>query len=331
MRNIIKKIDQAGLVGRGGAEFPTARKWQSVKDAPGKVKYVVCNASEGELGLFKDIFILEHHLAEVMKGMVLAMDTIKTKKAYFNLNQNYHKKIKGKLGKLIKQYAKQDYEFEVFVEHPSYIGGEETALLDAIEGKRTQPRLKPPYPSDAGLFGAPTLINNVETFYNVALVAEDKYKNDRFCCLTVDGKRIDVYRQPADWSLEKILRETGNYPDYDFFVQVGGSASGVVYNQKQLSKNKLSGAGSLEVYRASMKPHQLLSQWFEFYAAESCGKCAPCRQGTFNLWKLIDKKTIDWKKIMAIVETMEKTSFCGLGKSIGVPVRSYLKNVEGRK
>lgn len=327
MRNIIAKIEQAGLVGRGGAEFPTARKWQSVKDAPGKTKYVICNASEGELGLFKDIFVLENHLEEVMAGMALAMKTISAEKAYFNLNENYHQKIKRNLEKLIKKYRKQGLEFEVFVEEPSYIGGEETALLEAIEGQRTQPRLKPPYPSEAGLFNAPTLINNVETFYNVALVALDQYEDSRFCCLTVDRERIGVYRQPADWSLEKILKETGNYPDYDFFVQVGGSASGPVYHQKQLKSNKLSGAGSLEVYRASTKPQALLSQWFEFYANESCGKCTPCRQGTFNLWQLINKKKIDWKKILEIVETMEKTSFCGLGKSIGVPVRSYLKNV----
>lgn len=330
MRNIIQKIAKAGLVGRGGAGFPTAKKWQSVKDAPGKVKYVVCNASEGELGLFKDIFILEHHLEEVMKGMRLAMDTIKAEKAYFNLNRNYHKKIKRHLEKLIRKYGKQGYEFEVFVEEPSYIGGEETALLEAIEGKRTQPRLKPPYPSDAGLFGAPTIINNVETFFNVAQVAAGKFEDQRFCCLSADGRQVDVYHLPADWSLEKILKETGNYPDYDFFVQVGGSVSGPVYNQKQLAKNKLSGAGSLEVYRASTKPHDLLSKWFKFYAEESCGKCAPCRQGTYNLWKMMDKKKIDWDKILEIVETMEKTSFCGLGKSVGGPVRSYVKNVLGR-
>ena len=190
-QNLITKIKKAKLVGRGGACFPVATKWEAVKKAKGhakgragKPKYVICNASEGELGVFKDFYILNKHLDDVGKGMVLAMDYLKTKEAYFNLNQDYYKKLIHKLDKVLLPYEKKGYRFKIYEEKPSYIGGEETALLNAIEGKRLEPRRKPPYPVDVGLFGKPTIVNNVETFFNVAKVAKGKFEPKRFYCLS---------------------------------------------------------------------------------------------------------------------------------------------------
>jgi len=328
MKKLIDKIKKANLVGRGGAGFPTASKWEMVKNAAGSPKYVICNASEGEMGVFKDFYILEHHLSDVLEGMRHAMDYLGTKHAFINLNYSYYKKLKGKLLPALKHYKEKGYDFVVYEEHPSYIGGEETALLNAIEGHRVQPRIKPPYPVEVGLFGKPTLINNVETFFDVAQVAKDKYKGKRFFCVGGKVKNSGVFCLPHNLTIKQVLQKTKNWPTFDFFVQIGGSASGLVLNSDQLKDHPMSGAGSIEIYRADLKPHDLLMKWFKFYSEESCGKCTPCREGSFHLFELLKThKTIPWEQVMEIVEVMDKTSFCALGRSIGLPVKSYRQNI----
>lgn len=174
----------------------------------------------------------------------------------------------------------------------------------------------------------PTLVHNVETLYDVYLAANDKYDNQRFCCISGQIKNPGVFRVPNDASLEDILRTTKNFPGFDFFAQVGGSISGPVFNKSQLAKEKLTGAGSIEIYKSNVSPAKVLNKWFKFYHEESCGKCTPCREGTYQLYQLVkDKKIIPWKKIMPILDTLEATSFCALGKSVAIPVKSYLKNV----
>ncbi len=328
-QKLIEKIKKAKLVGRGGAGFPTAIKWEATKKAKGKPKYVICNASEGELGVFKDLHILKKHPEQVIKGMVLAMDFLKTKEAYFNFNKDYCRKTILKLNPILKKYEKKGYVFKIYEEKPSYIGGEETALMNAIEGKRIEPRLKPPYPGDSGLFGKPTLIHNVETLFNVAQVHDNQFEPKRFYCLSGKLKKPGVYYLPDNFTIEQILEATKNLPKFDFFVQIGGGASGLVLNQKQIKTQRMTGAGSLQIYKTSMKPRTLLLHWFKFYAEESCGKCTPCREGSYQLWQLVkkNKQRIPWKKIMEIVNVMGKTSFCALGKSIVIPVKSYRKNI----
>jgi NADH:ubiquinone oxidoreductase subunit F (NADH-binding) len=331
MRNVdnelIAKIEKAGLVGRGGAGYSTAKKWQEVGQAPGDKKFVVANASEGEIGLFKDIYILKNHPDMVVKAMVLALDHLGSKDAFFNLNKTYFRQVGAKLKSAIKQYNDKGYNIQIFVEEPSYIGGEETALLNAIEGKRTEPRSKPPYPSIAGLYGAPTIINNVETLYNIACVADGIFEHKRFYCISAKNKR--VYHLPDDWDIEKVLKETGNYPDFEFFVQIGGGASGTVLNQDQIKGKLATGAGSIEVFNAKKTdPRKLLLRWLEFYQRESCGKCAPCRVGTYELYRMVkESKEIPWKEMFDILETMEITSFCALGRSVIEPIRTYYSNV----
>lgn len=330
--NILPKIKEADLVGRGGAGFPTYLKWEGIQKVKADKKYVICNASEGELGLFKDFYILQNHADRVFKGLQLAMDFIGTKKAFFNFNGDYYKKLKLQIDELVEEYEERGYQITIFREHPSYIGGEETALLNAIEGKRVEPRLKPPYPSDRGLFGQPTLIHNVETLYNVADVAEDKFEKKRFYCLSFPHKKGEVHHLPANWSIKKILEKTNNIPDFPYFVQIGGSASGLVLNSSQLDKQKMMGAGSIEIYKKSTDPRELLLKWFSFYDQESCGKCTPCREGTFQLRKMVEEsKNIPWQKMKPILEVLEETSFCALGKSVPVPVYSFLKNVLKKK
>lgn len=327
-QNLTTKIKEAKLVGRGGAGFSTALKWEMVKKAKGQPKYVICNASEGELGVFKDFYILKKFPEQVIKGMVLAMDYLKTKQAYFNINKSYYRQTFHKLDPILQKYEKRGYKFTIFEETPSYIGGEETALLNAIEGKRLEPRRKPPYPVEVGLFGKPTLVHNVETLFNVAQVHDGKFEPKRFYCLSGKLRRPGVYHLPDNFTIYQILEATKNLPRFEFFVQIGGGASGLVLNQKQVKVQRMTGAGSLQVYKTSMEPRKLLLHWFKFYAKESCGKCTPCREGSYQLYELIKgSKRVPWKKIMEIVEVMGKTSFCALGKSIMIPVKSYMTNI----
>lgn len=330
--SLLQKIEDAKLVGRGGAGFPTHLKWKFVEKAKGSKKYVICNASEGEIGLFKDIYILDHHTKEVFEGMRLAMDFLGTKYAWFNMNANYYRNLHEKLDALIKEYKKQGYVFRVFQEKPSYIGGEETALLNAIEGKRAKPRLKPPFPAEKGLFGKPTLVHNVETLYNICQVDRGTFKDDRFYCLLGPVRYPGVYELPANMTLLEVLEKTNNVPEFDYFVQIGGSASGVVLNSEQLKTEKMSGGGSIEVYRADTPAKEMLMKWFDFYSKESCGKCTPCREGTYQLDQMIKQDgKIPWRQISEILDLLESGSFCALGKSVPVAVRTYCENVLHKK
>lgn len=333
MKNtILEKIEKACLVGRGGAGFPTHLKWKFMQKSKKGQRYVICNASEGELGLFKDIYILRNHLDKVFRGLQIAMDFVETKDGYFNMNMNYYHQIQHEVDHMVEEYKQKGYNIIIFKENPSYPGGEETALLNAIEGHRLQPRLKPPYPAEKGLFGHPTLVHNVETLFNVASVDEGTFKGHRFYCISGPIKNVGVYHLPAEWSIERVLKETENIPAFQYFAQIGGSASGVVYNSTQLKKEKVTGAGSIEVYREEMHPQDLLLKWFSFYNDQSCGKCTPCREGTHQLYKLVrENHNIPWKRIMEILEVLEESSFCALGTSVPVPVRSYLKNVLKKK
>lgn len=327
-QNIITLLQKNNIVGRGGACFPTALKWQLVKKSKGKRKIVIVNASEGELGLFKDIYILEKYLDQVFIGLQTALVHLNSQEAYFNLNKDYYQKIKKPLAKLIAKYQEYGYKIVVYEEEPSYIGGEETTLLNSIEGKRRQPRIRPPYPAQSGLFGCPTLVQNVETLFDIAQVVQGKYEKKRFYCLSGKIKKSGVFHLSSDISIAEVLKTTNNYPKFPFIVQIGGSASGLVLRDDQLADQKMIGAGSIEVYPLTIKPYELLYKWFDFYQQESCGHCTPCRLGSYQLFQQLKRnKEINWEEVLALVNLMEKTSFCGLGTSIAQSVKSYYQNV----
>jgi len=330
--DLLAKIEKARLVGRGGASFPVHLKWQRIKSLENPKKYVVCNASEGEPSVKKDWHILDNFTAEVFKGMVLTMSFLETKEAYLNINKDYYRKLKAKIDSLVAICQKKGYLINIFEEEPSYIGGETGALLNAIEGKKTEPRASSPSPSIAGIFGNPTLVHNVETFYDVARVAAGTFKPTRFSTL-LGVKNSGVYEVANTQKVAEILRETNNYPDFAFFVQVGGGASGEVMTAEQAKERELIGCGSIEVFSLKTKPQEFLSKLFSFYAKESCGKCTPCRDGSWQLKKIITEleqnSVIPWNKISPIIQAMDKSSFCDLGRSIVLPFRSYAKNILG--
>ena len=321
---IIQKLKDSELTGRGGGCFNTAEKWSMVKQAKAEKKYVICNASEGEPGVKKDWHILTHHAGRVIDGMKIAMDFLRAKEGIIYLNPDYYFKLKDRLTGIINEAP-----IKIFHKphRAGYCGGEETSALNTIEGKRSEPRLRPPYPPTHGLYGQPTLVNNVETLYAVSLIARDEYKKKRFYTLNGDIINNGVYEFPESWTMETVLKETDNWPDFDFFVQAGGDASGEILNQSQL-KQTVPGSASITVYSMiKYDPITLIRGWIDFFALESCGKCTPCREGTYRLREILNNKEPDWKMFGSILNTLNDTAFCGLGCVVPNAVRSYVKNV----
>lgn len=347
--SIIKKIEQACLVGCGGAGFPTYIKWQAVATAKDKTRYLVINGAEGEPGVYKDGYIIKNFLKEFSLGVKIASDTIKAEKIYFYLNSKYYPTYKEKITAQFNKIGLKN-KFEIFKKpkEAGYIGGEESTILNIIEGKRIEPRLRPPFPTEQGLWGKPTLINNIETLYNVYLVENNKFAHHRFYSINYISnpenpvsKNKGVYHLPDNLSIEEVLRQTKNYPNYDFFVQVGGDASGEVLNQKQL-KQKVSGAGSITIHNLkNHQPEKLINYWLSFFVDNSCGQCAPCREGTYRLKELFGRQcsyskkgansfeclTKDTQDFIDLCKTLDLSSFCALGACAPIAVSTYFKNV----
>jgi len=322
--DILEKIKQANLVGRGGGGFPVAVKWAMVKNAIGEKKFVVGNAAEGEPGLVKDGYILERHADKVIDGLKIAINFLGAEKGYLYLNHAYNKKLSKKLNALLK-----DSQIEIFVKpiKSGYIGGEESAVLNAIEGGRVEPRLKPPFSATRGLWGFPTLVNNVETYYNVSLVNSGHYENKRFYDIAGDCPNEEVYELPESWTIEKVLKQTKNYPKFPFFVLVGGDMSGEALNSRQL-KRPAAGTGSITVHSLAKSDYRkIIKDWLDFYAAESCGQCTPCREGAYRLREAFLGEKTDWALFNNLLDNLAETSLCALGSSVVLPVRSFMKNV----
>ncbi|MCU0679552.1 MAG: hypothetical protein MUC28_03885 [Planctomycetes bacterium] len=323
-KDIITKLKNSVLTGRGGACYPTWLKWTAVKAADGEKKYVVANGSEGEPGVRKDHHILENHPERIVEGIDIALRYLKADKAYIYLNPVYYHNFKARLMPLTKN---KPIEIISKSHSAGYIGGEETSALNSIEGRRVEPRLRPPFPPTHGLRGAPTLINNIETFYAVSLIATDEYDHQRFYTINGDCLWTGVYELRDDWTIEKVLKETDNYPDFEFFVQVGGEASGEVLNSRQL-KQPAGGSGAITVYSVyKHEPLDLIRRWAGFFAGESCGQCTPCREGTYRLRELLAAPEPNWPLIAEILDTLRDTSFCGLGCAAPVAIESYIRNV----
>ena len=207
--DIIQKIKEAGLTGRGGAGFPTFLKWEAVKNAPGEKKYIIVNGSEGEPGVMKDGFILENYPEEVIDGVKVALETFENSEAVIYLRKDYYEKFKSKLVELTKNLP-----ITLIKEPGGYLCGEETTLIESIEGNRFEPRLRPPFPTEKGLHGMPTLVNNLETFYWISKISKDEYRKKRFYSITGDISNQGVFEFSEDWSIEQILQETNNFPDF---------------------------------------------------------------------------------------------------------------------
>lgn len=328
--DILSKIREADLKGCGGAAFPTAEKWQAVKDAFAPKKYVICNASEGEPMVFKDGHILKNWPEKVIDGICLAIKFLTERKVEVEgiifINHDYAKQY-GRF--LAAEIQKRNALISLYVkpENGGYICGEETAILNTIEGEKSEPRLKPPFPTTRGLWGEPTIINNVETFYHAARIAEGDYETVRFYSINGDCRYGGVFKMRADKTIKHVLAETRNWLPNNFFVQVGGGSAGEILNSSQLDCLAV-GAMSLTVYRTSeWKARDLFRHWIGFFMTESCGQCTICREGTYRLFEVINSKKPDWQLFFDLLDSLSETSFCGLGLSVPTAIRSYVKNV----
>lgn len=323
MADIITKIKASGILGRSGSGFPVGQKWQMVKEEKSDKKYIVCNAASGEPLVLKDEYILEHYAGEMVEGVEIALKTIDKSSAYIYLRKDFYSKFKNKLEKLTK-----GLKISFFKKRGGYLAGEETALCQVIEGKRPEPRLKPPFPTQFGLFNRPTLINNVETFYYVSKIAKNKYDKTRFYTINGQVKKKGVYQLPLNWPIEKVLKETGNWPQFDFFVQAGGGASGEILTREELKKKQVSGPGAIIVYNKKQTDFfKLMLKWVNFFMQENCDKCVPCREGVYQIKEIIKKGKIDKKKLDDLNFVLSETSFCGLGKIAGKPFIGLINKV----
>jgi len=258
----------------------------------------------------------------VIDGIDLAMSAVEARKSYLYLRKDYYDELKDKMTVIIGNRA-----IEAVREPGGYLGGEETALLESIEGKRCEPRMKPPFPPQRGLFGCPTLINNLETLFFAAKIAKGEYKKTRFYSISGDTVSAGVFERGADLTVREILAKTGNLPKKGFFVQMGGGASGTILLQNELDQ-PLTGAGSIVIHdMAKTDPRKLGLEWAEFFIRENCGKCVPCREGVYRLKEIFSQKKIDVAKAREIVALMKSASFCPFGKGAANAYESLLEKL----
>ncbi len=322
--NIILELKKSNILGRSGSGFPTGLKWEAFKKEKSSQKYIICNASEGEMSVFKDYYILKNYLPEVIKGIELALDTFKNSQAYIYLKPKYYNQFKDKIKKLNKDII-------LVKKQPEYIAGEETALLEAIEGKRPEPRVKPPYPVQKGLYNKPTLINNVETFYYIYKISQKGYNQEKFYSIEGEVKNKGVFELKENFTIEQILKETNNWPNFDFFVQAGGGASGEILLSKELKK-RIDGIGSIIIFNAKKTdPFVLMEKWAHFFINNNCDKCVPCREGLFRLYELIKEKDIKSSTFNDLLFVLENTSLCALGKFSTRPFKTLIKKWKNLK
>lgn len=324
---IINKIQDANLTGRGGADFPTAFKWLAVLKAKAenfdRPTYVICNATEGEPGVTKDKYIIQKYPKELIEGIKIAIDTVSAEKAIIYCQSKDLKKFKARLLPFIKKN-----KIEFFAEDGGYLCGEETTLLETIEKKRSEPRLKPPYPTEKGLYDCPTIVNNVETFYYIAKISKNDYHWTRFYSIGGEVKNPGVFELPIKMTVFDVLKKTKNIPRFKYFAQIGGAAAGKIFLSDELN-HELKGTGAITIYNLKKTdPKKLMIKWIDFFYKSNCGKCVPCREGLYRVREQLRKKQPDWLMMRAILETMREASFCPLGKSVYDPMVSLMQKID---
>ncbi len=320
--NILPLLKDSGLTGRGGASYPVWKKWQMVHESVGDQKYVVCNGSEGEPGVFKDYHLLKNFPEKVVQGVKIAVEALEATKAFLYLRSKYFHELHQSLSTL-----SIGSPIECFEETGGYLAGEETTLINAIQGNYLEPAIKPPFPPQEGLWDKPTLVNNVETFYTIANILSGEYKQTRWYSITdKDGNKTCV-ELPISYTAKQVLEETKTLPDKPFFVQLGGGASGPIMLPEELDI-PVGGSGAIIIYdRMSIDTTALMKTWANFFHTENCDKCIPCREGAYRIKEMLDTNTVDQKKLDDLFFTLENTSYCALGKSIPVPFRTLMEKI----
>jgi NADH:ubiquinone oxidoreductase subunit F (NADH-binding)/NADH:ubiquinone oxidoreductase subunit E len=331
---MIQRIKDSGLRGMGGAGFPSGVKWDLVRKEKATPKYVVCNADESEPGTFKDRVILEELPHLVIEGIALGALAVGAREAWIYIRHEYARERRS-IERALKTAPLEGLDLRVFVSPGGYILGEETALLEALEGKRGEPRNKPPYPGSVGLFGKPTLMNNVETFALVPRIVRTGEHRYKFFSVSGDVARPGVHEVEVGTTLRQLLDLCGGVKGKLKAFLPGGASTGflpadridVVMDWKPLQEaGSALGSGAVVVVNDTRDMLALARNLTAFFRNESCGKCVPCRVGTEKAVIMIDgRKPGDLALLPELNETLLQTSICGLGQAALTPVLSVLQ------
>jgi len=344
---VIEEVKASGLRGRGGAGFPCGLKWELARKSAGDIKYVICNADEGEVGTFKDRYILEGDPFTLIEAMAIAGYAIGAKQGYIYLRAEYHY-LFDLLVNAISQ-AKRDgfldgFDMEVCEGAGAYVCGEESALMESIEGKRGEVRYRPPFPPSKGLWGKPTIINNVETLMNIppiirngagwfSRMGTERSKGTKVFSVSGDVKRPGVYELVLGSPLRELVEEMA-LAERVKLMQIGGAAGRIIpYDMidTPLSFETILGAGAITVMDESRDTIEVVYKTLEFLAEESCGKCAPCREGTEVMLEILERfyqgdgDERDIASLERLSRVMMDSSLCGLGQAAPNPVMDSLQ------
>lgn len=365
---VVSVIKDSGLRGRGGAGFPTGLKWSFTAKTAAEQKYILCNADEGEPGTFKDRLILEGDPHSIIEGMAIAGYAVGANKGIIYIRGEYTLSIErvkkaieqaGELGLLGKGILGADFDFEIEIRAGAgaYVCGEETALIESIEGNRGEPRVKPPFPGIEGLWGKPTIVNNVETLANVApiilngaawfrSIGTEKCSGTKVYTMLGDINNRGLIEVPMGITLREVINGIGGgIPGGRAFkmAQTGGASGGCLpaefldlpmdYDSLEEAGSAL-GSGALLIIDDTHCIVDILINLMNFFKHESCGKCAPCREGTVRLFELISglaegvAKEDDLNLIKELSKTMQFSALCGLGQAAPNPVITCLRFFE---
>lgn len=362
--DVIQEITKSGLRGRGGAGYPTGLKWSTVAKAGGKQKYAICNADEGDPGAFMDRSVLESDPHRVLEGMLIAAYAVGASEGYIYVRAEYPLAIQRlrtairqaeRLGLIGSSICGTRFNFHIDLRlgAGAFVCGEETALIASVEGKRGTPRPRPPYPAQEGLFGEPTLINNVETYANVpaiirnggawyAQIGTEKSKGTKVFALAGRVQNTGLVEVPMGITLRTIVFEIGGgIPEGRKFkaVQTGGPSGGCLPEEcldmpvdyENLARaGSIMASGGMIVMDDSSCMVDVAKFFMDFCMSESCGKCVPCRDGTYQMYRLLDDVTKfragpqELTTLSELCELLKATSLCGLGQSAPNPVISTM-------
>jgi bidirectional [NiFe] hydrogenase diaphorase subunit len=362
---VIAEVTSSGLRGRGGAGYPTGLKWSTVAKAAGPQKYVVVNADEGDPGAFMNRSVLEDYPFRVLEGLTIAAYAVGADKGYVYVRAEYPLAVKrvqdairaaekhGLLGHKIGSTA-FNFHIEVRLGAGAFVCGEETALIASIEGGKGLPSPRPPYPAESGLWGKPTLINNVETYTNIvpiivnggawyAETGTERSKGTKTFALSGRIKNTGLVEVPLGMTLREMIFDIGGgVPDGHKFkaVQTGGPAGGCIPEahldatidyESLMQLGSFMGSGGMIVMDDSSCMVDVAKFFMQFCAAESCGKCVPCRVGTAHMYDMLDRITKgessldELTQLESLCDVVKFTSLCGLGQGAPNPVLSTLR------
>lgn len=364
-QQVIEQITRSGLRGRGGAGYLTGLKWSTVAKAQGTHKYVICNGDEGDPGAFMDRSVMEDYPFKILEGMTIAAYAVGADQGYLYVRAEYPLAVK-RLKAAIRQAQKHNllgsniggttfsFQVDVRLGAGAFVCGEETALIASIEGRRGIPRPRPPYPAEHGLWGCPTLINNVESYANITpiirngtdwytSIGTEKSKGTKVFSLTGAIANTGLIEVPMGTSLREIIFDIGGgIPNGKRFkaVQTGGPSGGCIPEKyldmpvdydSLLKLGTYMGSGGMIVMDETSCMVDVARYFMEFCMSESCGKCTPCRVGTAQMYDLLEKITIgeatldDLAMLETLADMVKHTSLCGLGQGAPTPVQSTLR------